>query len=127
MSNLENYVPWDVLSKNREKFIVDKLEDTNEGLLIYISNMDKKNRYAVKFDPYIAYRNMDESFRGNTISYEGGFDQSLYIVENSKWKRWFDSESLGYYSDSKITHYSIITSADWVDVLSEFEPEVHLL
>lgn len=120
------YTPWEPLEGLSGRMLVEKLEDTNKGLAIYLNLLnDPENRQLkILFDPYIAYRNMDESYRAKTFSEKGGFKNSLNIVCSSTWIDWLHDESLGYYKNSDIVHYTIITAADCIDVLSEFPPQV---
>jgi hypothetical protein len=124
----ETYKEWLTFLKISGKVLVDKLEDTEEGLSIFLSfpsySTFKGKKVQIRFDAYIAYRNMDESYRAKTFNETGGFKESLYLIEGSKWLRWLHDESVGIYQDNDIKHYTIITEADCVDILSEFPPEV---
>ena len=121
------YSTWQPTSDLIGRVIVDKVEDTDEGLAIYIRQSKTEKKFRILFDPYIAYRNMDESYRARTFSEHGGFENSLNKVESSSWLEWLHAESQGYYQGEDITHYSLITDADCIDVLSEFEPEVEAI
>ncbi len=118
---------WQPTEQIAGRVIVDRVEDSDDGLSIYfhLSKTDKK--FRVTFDPYVAYRNMDESYRARTFSEKGGFENSLNLVDGSTWLEWFHTESQGYYKGAEIKHYSIITDADCIDVLSEFEPDIERL
>ncbi|TQV76455.1 hypothetical protein FLL45_00370 [Aliikangiella marina] len=120
------YSIWSPLDGVEGRVYVDHIIDDEEGLTIYLylSSNGGEKKFKMTFDPYIAYRNMDESFRSKAFSEHGGFDNSLNIVSNSSWIRWLQSESQGYYQEAKIVHYCIITDADFIDVLAEFPPEV---
>ncbi len=124
MKSIDKYQSWIPSPNVTGKVIVERLEDTDDGLSIHLRMLDNDSQSIVLFDSYISYRNMDESYRTKTFSEVGGFDASLYIVKNSSWIKWLHEESLGFYTDREITHYSIITAADCIDVLSEFEPEI---
>lgn len=121
------YSTWQPTSDIIGRVIVDKVEDTDEGLAIYIHLSKSEKKFKILFDPYIAYRNMDESYRAKTFSEHGGFESSLNTVEKSSWLEWLHTESEGYYQGEDIIHYSIITDADCIDVLSGFEPEIQIL
>lgn len=118
------YSTWQPTSEIIGRVIVEKVEDTDEGLAIYIHLCQSQKRFKVLFDSYIAYRNMDESYRARTFSEQGGFENSLNRVKNSSWLEWLHAESQGFYQGEDITHYSILTDADCIDVLSEFEPDI---
>lgn len=126
MSN--EYKEWAPLQNLSGKIIIEKLEDSDEGLIIYLKfpldSIHHGKSVQIKFDALIAYRNMDESYRAKTFNTVGGFKGNLYTVNLSSWLKWLHDESLGFYEDSKIEHYAIITEADCIDVLSEFPPEV---
>lgn len=118
------YSIWQPTSDIIGRVNVDKVEDTDEGLAIFIRLSKSEKKFKILFDPYIAYRNMDESYRARTFSEHGGFKSSLNKVEKSSWLEWLHIESQGYYLGENIIHYSIITDADCIDVLSEFEPDI---
>ena len=122
------YKTWSLLHGYAGKILVEKLEDTDEGLIIYLNfpsdSINHGESVEVLFDSYIAYRNMNESYRAKTFSNVGGFKGSFYIVNSSSWLKWLHDESMGFYTSSEILHYSIITEADCIDILSEFPPEV---
>jgi hypothetical protein len=128
MKDRNKYTKWQPLSIENGKVIVNSIIDGNEGLVLNLSFPYCDNRKGktleVMFDSYVAYRNMDESYRAKTVSETGVFMDSLYIVESSSWVEWLHEESLGFYKDCNIVHYSIITEADCVDILSEFPPIV---
>lgn len=118
------YSAWQPIAEIVGRVIVDKIEDSEDGLAIYIHLSKTDKKFKIVFDPYVAYRNMDESYRARTFSDHGGFVNSLNKVENSSWLEWLHTESQGYYQSEDITHYTIITDADCIDVLSEFEPDI---
>ncbi|MCH7424555.1 MAG: hypothetical protein DI594_20525 [Shewanella oneidensis] len=121
---MNKYLTWQPIPDTTGRVIIDGVEDLDDGLVLYIHISKTKKKFKIVFDPYIAYRNMDESYRTRTFSEHGGFLNSLNLVENSSWLEWLHVESQGYYRDEKIIHYSIITDADCIDVLSKFSPHV---
>jgi len=125
--NANKYSTWKPTADIVGRVIVDKIEDSDKGLVIYfhLRNIDRK--YRVVFDAYVAYRNMDESYRARTFYEHGGFENSFNLVEHSSWLEWLHTESQGYYRGADLKHYSIITDADCIDVLSEFEPIIESL
>ena len=122
--NLNTYAAWQPTKEIVGRVIVDKIEDSDDGLCIFIHLSKSNKKFRIVFDSYVAYRNMDESFRNRTFSEHGGFENSLNRVENSSWLEWLHAESQGYYNGHDIAHYAIITDADCIDVLSEFEPGI---
>lgn len=118
------YSIWKPKEEIIGRVIVDRVEDSDGGLAIYLHLSKTKKRFKILFDSYVAYRNMDESYRARTFSEHGGFENSLNIVENSTWLEWLHAESLGYYRGGDIKHYSIVTDADCIDILSKFSPDI---
>lgn len=121
---MNKYLTWQPIPDITGRVIIDGVEDFDDGLVLYIHISKTNKSFKIVFDPYIAYRNMDESYRTRTFSEHGGFLNSLNLVENSSWLEWLNVESQGYYQDEKIIHYSIITDADCIDVLSKFSPHI---
>ncbi len=81
------------------------------------------------FDPVIAYRNINESYRLRTWrnlssrSIKGG----LFIIEGSKWAAWLREESSGILDDANLIHYAVLTPEDCIDIISEFPPHAEWL
>lgn len=130
--NKEKYIARDSIDHQSELMIVEKVLESDDGLSILLrhsGSADKPNQASNKlkleilFDSFVAYRNMDESYRARTIDeYPEGMKNTYYTVINSSWIEWLNEESKGIYADRDVKHYSIITIADWIDVLSEFPP-----
>ncbi len=128
--NTNNFQCWQPNGLHFGEVMVERIvDDENNILSIEIKQSQEGNILKAKiiFDPYVAFRCMNESFRAKTFAEKGGFSSSLFEVKNSTWLEWLHEESLGYYKDSEITHYAIITGADCIDILSEFPPEVQII
>ena|SRR5690554_3194192 len=121
------YSIWQPLDGLSGRLFVESLEDKDDGLIVILRQPKETSsrRLKIVFDPYIAYKNMDESYRSRTFSEKGGFRNSLNLVANSSWFEWLQAESQGYYEFKNLLHYAIITDADFIDVLSEFPPAVN--
>jgi len=128
MNKIEKYVSWNLIENQPQKMIIDSLHDDDEGLRVFLkdASISGENRLLqIVFDPYISYRNMDECYRASTFdSNSDGLKDTFYIVNNSAWLNWFHKESKNIYNDRVIAHYSLITVADCIDILSEYPPEV---
>ncbi|MES9867177.1 MAG: hypothetical protein ABW157_17755 [Candidatus Thiodiazotropha sp. LLP2] len=128
MNKVEKYTSWTLIDNQPKKMIVDGLHDDEAGLRILLkgaSESDESLLLQVLFDSYISYRNMDESYRAGTFdNYPEGLSDTFYTVSKSTWLDWFHKESKNIYNDRGIIHYSIITVADCIDILSEFPPDV---
>lgn len=129
----ENYIQWLPLENIPLRLVCDSIHDDEEGICIVLREQSKpgkvSNKQATKvlkvlFDPAIAYRNIDESYRSRTFDDHQERIGSLFIVENSRWVSWLHEESYRMYADSNIIHYAFFTLNDSIDVLSEFEPIV---
>jgi hypothetical protein len=126
MSEEDNYSPLKIVEDQPAQMIVHSLCDVSDGLKIYLSSELSSNHkmLEVVFDPYVAYRNMNESYRMATLSkYPDGLKETIYKVNNSAWVKWFHEESMGMYIENNIIHYAFMTIADCIDVLAEFEPK----
>lgn len=126
MATKNKYSDWLPDNIKFGRVMIEKIEDLDNILTITARPEKGENGeiFKLKFDPYVAVRNMNESYRARTFSENGGFNSSLFIVENSDWIEWLQKESLGYYSDYDLVHYAIITGADCLDVISEFPPDL---
>ena len=121
----ERYQIWEPLPEGLSGLLVCSLIDDKRGLTIRLgSNVDRPT-VEIVFDAQSAYRNVDESYRrGLPEKCSASLPHSLYTVENSRWLHWFHSESNGAYADTEFVHFSVITAADCLDVISEFLPDV---
>jgi hypothetical protein len=120
------YTRWFPDEREFGRVMIDRIEDIGNVLRITLKKEGSSddNLIILTFDPYVACRNMNESYRARTFAEKGGFKTSLFIVAKSSWVTWLHEESLGYYLDNELIHYSIITGADCLDIISEFPPEI---
>jgi len=123
MSRFQTFDVWEPAPDSNTKMILEKLTDDDNGLTLWLKRITDKKVLCMRFNAYTAYRNMDKTFRCKTFNTTGVFQCSLYQVRHSKWLDWLHSESLNDDTGVNYMHYAIFTSADCVDVLSEFTPE----
>ncbi len=123
MSHFQTFEAWEPAPDSRTKMILEKLTDDDNGLTLWLKRITDKKVLCMTFSAYTAYRNMDKTFRAKTFNMTGDFQCSLYQVKHSKWLDWLYTESLNNDNDVNYVHYAIFTSADCVDVLSEFTPK----
>ena len=128
----ELYRRWNPIDHSRKwlSLSCEGLRDDREGLRIVLnggrSTSADGRRFRVHFDRPLAYRNIDEGNRLMTGGDHADFEEAegLYRVEHSRWTRWFVEESAQTHAADEITHFAIVTIADWIDVLSKTEPVV---
>ncbi len=51
----------------------------------------------------------------------------LFEVKKSALVKWCIQESCGFYEESQLKHYCIVTSEEMIDIISTFEPIVKLV
>lgn len=129
MKTHEKYIQWSPLSDLPSRVICERIHDDYDGFRIVLSEQSDlgsskhgSRLLEITFDPAIAYRNIDESYRLRTFSEHDDRTGSFFVVKNSKWIAWLNEESCGMYQDQAITHYAFFTLNECIDVLSEFEP-----
>ena len=80
MSKSETYQEWQPLPGLSGKVLVEKIVDNDDGLSIYLRfpshSTLKEKKVCITFDSYVAYRNMDESYRARTFALTHGFKTS---------------------------------------------------
>ncbi len=114
------------------RLVCESITDDDKGVELTLREQVKPEesqcriakRIKVLFDPVVAYRNVDESYRTRTFDNHRSREGALFIVQNSEWISWLHSESYGMYEGARFTHYAIFTLNDCIDVVSEFEPSV---
>lgn len=95
------------------------LVDKNGLLCIEISDDKDISSWSFTFKSYLSYRNTDEGDRLKFLSeLKGQQPWSLYLVENSKYIKWFDEESCSKWDPKSIFHYTFFTQDDLIDVLA---------
>jgi len=131
MNNNEVLNPWKPISNLPDRVICEGVSDNYDGFRILLKEQCEPGiiktvtrNIVITFDPTIAYRNIDESYRTRTFSKNSYRTGSFFVVDNSKFISWIKEESCGMYDDQPIKHYSIFTLNECIDILSEFDPVV---
>ncbi|WP_194435574.1 hypothetical protein [Vibrio fluminensis] len=135
VQEIQKFISWEPIPDTPRRVICNSLSDGDEGLCIELSEYFLPNdaqssvprKLRIKFDAFIAYRNIDESYRLRLLEQNQNREVSLFIVESSYWLDWLQKESHGYYEDRKVVHYLIMSMNDCIDVLSEFEPDIEIV
>ena len=121
----ENWVPTQNVPN---RLYCEGLHDDFEGLQILLKGeKDPSPILRITFEAPLVYRNTDEGNRLRTLHQSTSASSSLLSVRNSSFSDWFVEECSGIYDISEITHYVIFTADDFIDVLSNSEPEVEWL
>ena len=114
-----------------DKCIPERVEiisvcDEEEGLVISLAEEESRKPVAkLVFQDFVAYRNINESFRMRTWgSWRSGKGTSLIEVKSSLWLHWLGEESGGVLEEFEVTHYAIYTNDDCLDVASRTPPVV---
>ncbi len=123
------YQKWVPIHSIPDILYCEALHDDYEGFRILLQGEASHSPILrVSFEFVLAYRNIDEGSAFKTLEVLNDAERSsFYIVQNSHWLTWFHEESCDIYKNRHITHYAILTSDDFIDVLSECEPVVEWL
>jgi hypothetical protein len=131
----EKWIIWDSQIENfPDKIYLDNLTDNKDGLVLNFSNEDGDKTIKIIFeDSVMSYRNNDESYMLRTINYVSEVygssfmkKNSIFIVENSPYIEWFNSESYDIYKDYDLRHFVFMTPNDIVEVISTYPPKITL-
>ena len=132
----EQWKPWDVDSRFNKKYSIESMIDDTENFRIKLfETMSERNDIELVFpDSVIAYCSTDESFRQQTIEnlhqcYGGEFyaNTTFFWIENSKYLKKIQEESYGVYSQEGLMHFCIMAGDSFVDIITTYEPEIHIL
>lgn len=97
----------------------------DEGpLSITLKDADREE-WKIVFSEPLAYLRTDEGDRLNTlneISSSAGAGKMIYVVEQSDFLRWFESENYGIRKKDKYVHYLVAALNDMIDVISLAPP-----
>lgn len=120
---LRRWAPDSCIPKRVEIIAV---RDDDEGLVISLADEASRKPVArLLFRNFVAYRNINESFRTKTwASAPRELDGSLFELENSAWLEWLRKESSGVLDEFQVSHYAIYTNDDCLDIISQTPPAV---
>lgn len=129
---------WIKLIKNGipegEYIITNFIEDLN-GVKILLLN-EEEHIVEIIFDGFpVLVRSAAEGLRMRTWGnvqqkYNDKFifrKSFLFEVRKSTLVKWCVQESCGFYEESQLKHYCIVTSEEIIDIISTFEPIVQKL
>lgn len=130
----EEWIKFNNFKIPEEEFIVSSLEQDASGTRIVLAS--KVHKIIVFFDGIpVLLRSSEEGMRMRTwgevqLMYSDKlyFRKSfLFEVKKSKLVKWCIDESCGFYEESQLKHYCIVTSEEFIDIVSTFEPEIKIL
>jgi len=128
----EKWVKWNAgLDEVPKKLYLESLTDNENGLTLIFSNENSTRffRFIYK-DSVLSYRNTDESYMLRTLNHitetygREILEHPLFIIENSSYIEWFNSQSFDIYRDYDPKHYIFLTPNDIVEVISNNPPKV---
>lgn len=129
----ENWIKWNPLNLPEGDYVVTKFLQNIDGTEITLS--DDSNNISILFDGVTPL--VRTSIEGIRMRTWGEVQQKynnkyffrnwfLYKVENSKFAKWAEEESCGFYVSEKLLHFCVVTGEDIIDVLSTFEPDIFI-
>jgi hypothetical protein len=125
MKEQQEYVEWQPIEAPGTLY-VEALIDDWEGFRILLRSDQNSRVIRISFDSYIAYQNRDETHAyGEIRRSKRTVSSQLYVVHNSEFALRIQEDST--MPRSGIKHFSIITSMDFIDILSVSEPRIEYL
>lgn len=105
---------------------ITAIRDDDDGLVVSLADEASRKPVAqLVFRTFVAYRNINESFRTKTwASLPAGQSTGLFKLENSSWLKWLQAESSGVLDEFQVSHYAIYTNDDCLDIISHTPPTV---
>lgn len=126
----ERYRGWDLGVRLPEDIAILRLELGDHGLLVEIGP-ERENTIllTILFSRVEAFRSINESYRLRLWESEERPDptMSTFVVEDSLWVRWLQEESRGVLDPERVTHYSIQTTEECLDVVTRGVPQIIML
>ena len=108
---------------------ISDLHDGPDGLDIEVAyGPGEETRALVRFERWVAYTNVDESYRLRTWArHDLKALGSMLIVRESRWLAYLVEESGGgIFEPQKVIHYAIYTGDDCIDVAAMIPPTITL-
>ena len=126
----EKWIAWNPATIPEGQYELIRLEQSWDGVKLTFD--DEKYRVVVTYhDNLLSFRSCDEGDRWRTVAEvlsrnDGKFfkNKLLFKVENSNYKKWFQSESYDKWDESEYEHHAFVTVNDIIDVLAFSEPVV---
>lgn len=112
------------------QMVIDAIHDDFEGFRVILKdNAQNGRKLRILFPTYYSYRNTNESYLLKLWAKQdtNAAGKIFYTILNSSYIDFFNEMSENIYEDFKITHYSIYTTEDCIEVLSGQEPIVEWL
>ena len=134
MSTQEDWIKPEKYRLPKGKFLVTSLVQDALGTKINLGN--EEFVVEIFFDGIpVLLRSTVEGLRIHTwedvqLKYEDRFyfrENFFYEVKNSKLVKWCVEESYGCFGDSELRHYCIVTSEEFIDIVSTFEPMIKVV
>jgi hypothetical protein len=136
MSAQKLWARWTPIPKLSEKYYIDAINDTAEGLKIILSEeKNEKKNLQIVFDSSVhSCMNTNETFRLKAIytlreKYNSEFytTWTFFKVTNSRYVKWVGEQSLGIVELESLTHFSIVSVDSVVDIVAAYEPKVEFI
>jgi hypothetical protein len=132
---MEQWKKWEPINGIPTRIYKYSLIDNENGIVITFDNETNDTKLIITFDSILlSYRNTDEGALIETWKY---LDENngtnfysqwpLFKIENSKYLKWFLSESSGIYQSRTVEHYAFLTPNDVIEVLSTSAPTINII
>ena len=126
----EEWVRWNPTNLPDGEYAIIEVVDNDDGTRIVLDNTE--NFVEILFDGLLSMSRIVRSpLRMRTWGevqdkyskdfFVGWF---LYKVENSLLSKWLEEENCGFEKATEYTHYCIVSSEAFVDIISTFEPQI---
>lgn len=131
----EQWKPWDIDDRILKKYyIVALVDDTESFKISLVESENSDQKVEVVFDGYVvSYCCSDESFRQKTldrldIEYGEDFyaNTTFFWIDNSEYLRRMQEEAYGLIMN-EMRHFCIMAEDSFVDIITTYEPEIHIL
>ena len=127
MTGMDDPIEWVIHPDVVGPFEIRSMVDGELGLSIHLEPRGRSDvSVEVLFEAPVGYRNRNESYLGRLWASLDGkrAPSSCYRWGDSSWVREVRHEAWGLLDEVELTHFSIFTSEDCIDVVTEFEPVV---
>jgi hypothetical protein len=127
-NEMNRYHPISLGRKIEQASSFHHLEDDFEILRIYVSSKGQEI-HLVKFNSFLAYRKILDSYAFKTIDELAGLGlskQLFFEVKQSDFLEWFSSQASALAENMTHKHYLISLEDCFIEILSEELPTVEL-
>lgn len=132
---MEEWTRWQPVQGLLEKYSIDSLLFSYDGLTIKLSAQNGAQKIEICFDDTVdSFRSINKKFtsaifKNLSDKYGDNFykDSNFFIIKNSPYLQWISRNSNGVSDQFPFVHFCILDSEKIIDILACYQPIVKII